>query len=81
MMVPPNDVQEERHLRRPARQARFSREDGGESNQEKKCGEYQVGWREAIPGSVFQRPIGVFAIGIVIDQDHEADGEAAQRVD
>ncbi len=36
---------------------------------------------EAVPVGVLHGPVGVVAAAVVVDHDHEADGEAAEDVD
>jgi len=46
----------------------------------RKVGKDQVGGGEAVPLRVLQGPEGAVA-AVVVHQDHEGDGEAAQQVD
>ena len=56
-------------------------EDGGDADEKEEGGEDEIGWREAVPLCVVEHPVGVAAIAVVVDEDHEADGKAAQEVE
>ena len=56
-------------------------EDGGDADEEEEGGEDEVGGGEAVPVSVLHGPVGLVATAVVVDHDHEADGEAAEDVD
>ena len=56
-------------------------EDGGDADEEEEGGEDEVGGGEAVPVGVLHGPVGLVAAAVVVDHDHEADGEAAKDVD
>ena len=56
-------------------------EDGGDADEEEEGGEDEVGGGEAVPVGVLHGPVGLVAAAVVVDHDHEADGEAAEDVD
>ncbi len=55
-------------------------EDGGDADEEEEGGEDEVGGGEAVPVGVLHGPVGLVA-AVVVDHDHEAEGEAAEDVD
>ena len=57
------------------------REDRRDANQKEEGRKDQVGGREAVPGGVLHRPVCLLAVAIVVDHDHEADGEPAQHIE
>jgi hypothetical protein len=61
-------------------EARGGGEDDGDADQKKKDWKDEIGWGEAVPGGVFEGPVGVGSVAVVVDEDHEGDGEAAQDV-
>jgi len=62
-----------------ARRAGWSRRSS--ADEERGRWEDEVGWGEAVPGGVLEGPIGLGLVAIVVDEDHEGDGEAAQDVE
>ena len=55
-------------------------EDDGGSDDEEEGGEDEVGGCESVPLGVPHEPPGAGLAGIVVDHDHEGDGEAAEDV-
>src|SRR6266700_3510194 len=64
----------------PAGQARFEGEDYGDTDDEDKCGEDEIGWSEAVPVGVIHEVPGAWA-AVVVNHDHEGDGDASDHVE
>jgi len=76
-----NGVEEKRGFAVAFGETRLRGEDGGDADEEEEGGEDEVGGGEAVPVGVLHGPVGVVASTVVVDHDHEADGEAAEDVD
>ena len=74
-------VEKERLARRSAGEPGSGGEDGGDTDQKEEGGEDEIGGSEAVPHCVFERPVGAAAVAVVVDEDHEADGEAAEEIE
>jgi len=74
-------VEKERLARRSAGEPGSGGEDGGDTDQKEEGGEDEIGGSEAVPHCVFKRPVGAAAVAVVVDENHKADGEAAQEIE
>src|SRR6185437_11482775 len=63
-----------------ASQPRLKRENDRDADDEQKCGEDEIGGREAVPICVLHLTPGA-GPAVVVHHDHESNGEAAQRVE
>ena len=61
-------------------EARVEGEDDGDADDEDEGGEDEVGWSEAVPVGVIHESPGTGAT-VVVDHDHEGDGDAADHVE
>ena len=77
----PDNLQKQLLLRYAARKSRRSRNDSGDSDDEQKRGEDDIGGGATVPLRVKQRPVGRIKIPGIVDQNHERDGEAAEKVE
>src|ERR1017187_988604 len=73
-------MEEERLAGGSVGEAGGSGEDGGDADEKEESGEDEIGGSKAIPLRVLERPVGGGAAAVV-DEDHEADGEAAQEIE
>jgi hypothetical protein len=52
-----------------------------DAHDEEEGGEDEISGGETVPRGVVQGPIGKIVVSVVVDQDHEGDGEATEKVD